>query len=70
MDLPEYYQLVNKALLGDKEARKKWGECQAEMIPKHIEFHSGKKSTSKANKEKEAKKAKKKAKDAKKKGEK
>ena len=46
MELPEYYQLVNKALQGDKEAQKKWGECQAEMIPKHVSFHSKKKSAS------------------------
>ena len=54
MDLPEYYQIVNKALKGDKEAQKKWGECQAEMIPKHIEAHSGGK-VAKAKAEKEAK---------------
>ncbi len=45
MELLEYYQLVNKALQGDKEAQKKWGECQVEMIPKHIAFHSKKKSS-------------------------
>ena len=58
MDLPEYYQLVSKALRGDKEAQKKWGECQAEMIPKHIEAHSGGKAAKaeKAAKEKEAEK--------------
>ena len=62
MELSEYYQIVNKALKGDKEAQKKWGECQAEMIPKHIEAHSGGKAA-KAEAEKakkaEAEKAKK-----------
>ena len=57
MELPEYYQLVNKALQGDREAQKKWGECQAEMIPKHIEFHSGNKPAAKDKAAKEAKKA-------------
>ena len=47
MELPEYYQIVNKALQGDKEAQKKWGECQVEMIPKHVAFHSNKKASSK-----------------------
>ena len=60
MELPEYYQIVNKALQGDKEAQKKWGECQVEMIPKHIEFHSGNKDKAKKEAEK-AKKAKEKA---------
>ena len=51
MELSEYYKLVNKALTGDKEAQKKWGECQVEMISKHKEFHSKKAP----KKEKEAK---------------
>ena len=62
MKLSEYYQLVNQALQGDKEAQKKWGECQVEMIPKHIEFHSNKKVEKSSKKFKKVQKSSKKLK--------
>lgn len=40
MEKLEYYKLVNKALAGDKEARKEWADCQVEMSAKFAKKES------------------------------
>jgi hypothetical protein len=40
VELKEYYEIVNKAMKGDKEALRQMAEHQVDMNKKHLEYQA------------------------------